>query len=327
MGRVGLAEGVARPGEQRFRGLGADVESVSVSAEFLSRDAELMVELVADMLMRPQLDEDEFDKLRSRRIALIQSAKDSDPSGLMGGYGNAFYLSTNGMACNVTAAFRAYKRGAAFANPCYTQIHPTCIPVSGDHQSKLTLMSESLRNDGRVWVPKSQDDVDKDPNRISDKGRDYYLERRYPAFGNLAPRDVSSRAAKQVCDEGRGVGVLGRGVYLDFADAIERLGRGTIESRLTELWDFERYSMPVKEGGRYYYRYNDGLQPQNVVYTQTGLDAEPTLLIDPNTWSEDGTVALASYSPSHWSGGGPPADPASRTAANCCRNASALGWW
>src|SRR6266508_1977823 len=130
-----------------------------------------------------------------------------------GGYGNVFFLSTNAKGCNVTATWRAYKKGAAFANPCYTQIHPTCIPVSGDHQSKLTLMSESLRNDGRVWVPKRKEDCPKPPGGIPESDRDYYLERKYPSYGNLAPRDISSRAAKEVCDEGRGVGPGGRGVY------------------------------------------------------------------------------------------------------------------
>ena len=129
------------------------------------------------------------------------------------------------MGCNVTATYRAYKRGAAFANPCFTQIHPTCIPASGEHQSKLTLMSESLRNDGRIWVPKEPNEA-REAGDIPEDERDYYLERKYPAFGNLSPRDISSRAAKEVCDEGRGVGPLGRGVYLDFADAIGRLGRG-----------------------------------------------------------------------------------------------------
>src|SRR5436853_7719954 len=128
-----------------------------------------------------------------------------------GGYGNVFYLSTNARGCNVTATYRAYKKGALFANPCFTQIHPTCIPVSGEHQSKLTLMSESLRNDGRVWVPKKAGD-ERPPNEIPDGERDYYLERIFPSFGNLAPRDVSSRAAKTVCDEGRGVGPSGRGL-------------------------------------------------------------------------------------------------------------------
>src|SRR6202041_2554961 len=138
-----------------------------------------------------------------------------------GGYSNAFFLSTNAAGCNVTANFRAYKKGAAFANPCFTQIHPTCIPVTGDYQSKLTLMSESLRNDGRIWVPKKAEDSRKPPNSIPEPERDYYLERMYPAFGNLAPRDIASRAAKRVCDEGRGVGASGLGVYLDFSDAIQ----------------------------------------------------------------------------------------------------------
>jgi succinate dehydrogenase / fumarate reductase flavoprotein subunit len=142
-----------------------------------------------------------------------------------GGYGNVFYLSTNAMACNATAAWRAYRKGAAFANPCFTQIHPTCIPVSGEYQSKLTLMSESLRNDGRVWVPKKKEDVKKNPLEIKEADRDYYLERIYPAFGNLVPRDVASRAAKYMCDEGRGVGPSGLAVYLDFASAIERYGQ------------------------------------------------------------------------------------------------------
>ncbi|SEE99382.1 fumarate reductase/succinate dehydrogenase flavoprotein subunit [Ruania alba] len=153
-----------------------------------------------------------------------------------GGYGNVFFLSTNAMGCNVTASWRAHRKGAYFSNPCYTQIHPTCIPVSGDHQSKLTLMSESLRNDGRIWVPRDGDDK-RDPRQIPESERDYYLERRYPAFGNLVPRDVASRAAKQVCDEGRGVGPGGRGVYLDFADAIERMGRETVEAKYGNLFD------------------------------------------------------------------------------------------
>ncbi len=157
-----------------------------------------------------------------------------------GGYGNVFYLSTNAMACNVTAAYRAYKRGALFANPCYTQIHPTCIPVSGDYQSKLTLMSESLRNDGRIWVSRTKDDK-RPPDAIPEEDRDYYLERKYPSFGNLAPRDISSRAAKEACDDGRGVGETGFGVYLDFADAISRLGENTIRARYGNLFDmYER---------------------------------------------------------------------------------------
>ncbi|MEY2496868.1 MAG: succinate dehydrogenase / fumarate reductase, flavoprotein subunit [Verrucomicrobiota bacterium] len=152
-----------------------------------------------------------------------------------GGYGNVFYLSTNARGCNVTATYRAYKKGALFANPCYTQIHPTCIPVSGTHQSKLTLMSESLRNDGRVWVPKKPADK-RPPKQIPEDERDYYLERKYPSFGNLAPRDISSRSAKEVCDEGRGVGESGCGVYLDFADAIARLGEKTIRERYGNLF-------------------------------------------------------------------------------------------
>lgn len=170
-----------------------------------------------------------------------------------GGYGNAYFLSTNATGCNVTAAFRAYKRGAGFANPCYTQIHPTCIPVSGDHQSKLTLMSESLRNDGRVWVPKDPADCNKSPDQIPEEARDYYLERKYPSFGNLAPRDISSRSAKEACDNGLGVGPGGRGVYLDFSDAIDRFGESMIRERYGNLFQmYERitgenaYSRPMR---------------------------------------------------------------------------------
>ena len=170
-----------------------------------------------------------------------------------GGYGNVFYLSTNAKGSNCTAIWRAYKRGAGFANPCYTQIHPTCIPQSGEHQSKLTLMSESLRNDGRVWVPKRKEDVGKAPGDIPDADRDYYLERKYPSFGNLSPRDIASRAAKEVCDEGRGVGPGGRGVYLDFADAIKRSGVDTIRERYGNLFEmYERitaenpYTVPMR---------------------------------------------------------------------------------
>ncbi|HTK56904.1 MAG TPA: fumarate reductase/succinate dehydrogenase flavoprotein subunit [Gemmatimonadales bacterium] len=169
-----------------------------------------------------------------------------------GGYGNVFFLSTNAKGCNVTATFRAWKKGAAFGNPCYTQIHPTCIPVSGDHQSKLTLMSESLRNDGRVWVPKAKGDK-RAPKDIPEAERDYYLERKYPSFGNLSPRDIASRAAKEACDDGRGVGPGGQGVYLDFADAISRLGRDKIEERYGNLFEmYERitgenpYEMPMR---------------------------------------------------------------------------------
>jgi succinate dehydrogenase / fumarate reductase, flavoprotein subunit len=154
-----------------------------------------------------------------------------------GGYGNVFNLSTYARGSNATAIWRAYKRGACFANPCYTQIHPTCIPVSGEYQSKLTLMSESLRNDGRIWVPKSKEDSAKNPNQIAEGDRDYYLERMYPAFGNLCPRDIASRAAKRVCDEGRGVGPSGLGVYLDFSDAIRRLGGNGVRERYGNLFD------------------------------------------------------------------------------------------
>jgi succinate dehydrogenase / fumarate reductase flavoprotein subunit len=153
-----------------------------------------------------------------------------------GGYGNVFYLSTNAKGCNVTATWRAHKRGALFANPCFTQIHPTCIPVGGAYQAKLTLMSESLRNDGRVWVPKKGKDP-RSPDQIPEQDRDYYLERKYPSFGNLVPRDIASRNAKEVCDEGRGVGPSGLGVYLDFADAIRRHGEGAIRERYGNLFD------------------------------------------------------------------------------------------
>ena len=160
-----------------------------------------------------------------------------------GGYGNVFFLSTNAQGCNVTAAYRAHKRGAGMANPCYTQIHPTCIPVHGDKQSKLTLMSESLRNDGRIWAPKDSEVAamirkgETDPNTVSEDDRDYYLERKYPSFGNLAPRDISSRAAKEACDEGRGVASTGLGVFLDFRDAIKRDGQKTIKERYGNLFD------------------------------------------------------------------------------------------
>jgi succinate dehydrogenase / fumarate reductase flavoprotein subunit len=159
-----------------------------------------------------------------------------------GGYGTAFYLSTNAKGCNVMSAYRAFKRGALFANPCYTQIHPTCIPVSGEYQSKLTLMSESLRNDGRIWVPKSAEEAKQlrsgklVPSQVHDENRDYYLERKYPSFGNLSPRDISSRSAKEVCDEGLGVASTGKGVYLDFRDAIERDGQSAIEARYGNLF-------------------------------------------------------------------------------------------
>ena len=169
-----------------------------------------------------------------------------------GGYGNVFYLSTNAVGCNVTATWRAHRKGAYFANPCFTQIHPTCIPVSGEHQSKLTLMSESLRNDGRIWVPKSGEDK-RDPREIPEQERDYYLERIYPSFGNLVPRDIASRAAKNVCDEGRGVGPGGLGVYLDFGDAIARLGRPAVEAKYGNLFQIyaqitgeDPYQVPMR---------------------------------------------------------------------------------
>ncbi|MGA1522966.1 MAG: fumarate reductase/succinate dehydrogenase flavoprotein subunit [Planctomycetota bacterium] len=188
-----------------------------------------------------------------------------------GGYGNVFYLSTNAMNCNVTAAFRAYRRGAAFANPCYTQIHPTCIPVSGDYQSKLTLMSESLRNDGRIWVPKAIGDK-RAAADIPESERDYYLERKYPSFGNLSPRDIASRAAKEVCDEGRGVGPGGLGVYLDFADSIRRLGEDTIRARYGNL-----FQMYEKITGENPYKVPMRIYPA-VHYTMGGLWVDYNLM-------------------------------------------------
>jgi len=193
-----------------------------------------------------------------------------------GGYGNVFYLSTNAQGSNVTAAYRCYLRGAGFANPCYTQIHPTCIPVHSDQQSKLTLMSESLRNDGRVWVPKRAEDCEKNPNDIPEEDRDYYLERKYPSFGNLAPRDISSRSAKEVCDENRGVGpkVGGRslGVYLDFSDAIERLGERVIRERYGNL--FHSYELITNENP---YKVPMRIYPA-VHYTMGGLWVDYNLM-------------------------------------------------
>src|SRR5881275_1188956 len=189
-----------------------------------------------------------------------------------GGYGNVFYLSTNAKGSNATAIWRAYKRGAAFANPCFTQIHPTCIPVSGEHQSKLTLMSESLRNDGRVWVPKRKEDCAKPPNEIPEADRDYYLERKYPSFGNLSPRDIASRAAKEACDDGRGVGPGGRGVYLDFADAIKRLGEDKIRERYGNL--FEMYQRITDENP---YKVPMRIYPA-VHYTMGGLWVDYNLM-------------------------------------------------
>ncbi|HEX6091434.1 MAG TPA: fumarate reductase/succinate dehydrogenase flavoprotein subunit [Gemmatimonadales bacterium] len=188
-----------------------------------------------------------------------------------GGYGNVFYLSTNAKGSNCTAIWRAHLRGAAFANPCYTQIHPTCIPVSGDYQSKLTLMSESLRNDGRVWVPKREGDT-RAPGEIPEAERDYYLERKYPSFGNLAPRDIASRAAKEACDSGRGVGPGGLGVYLDFADAIRRLGEDRIRERYGNL--FEMYQRITDEDP---YRVPMRIYPA-VHYTMGGLWVDYNLM-------------------------------------------------
>jgi len=196
-----------------------------------------------------------------------------------GGYGNVFYLSTNAKGSNATAIWRAYRRGAAFANPCYTQIHPTCIPVAGDYQSKLTLMSESLRNDGRVWVPKRSGDQ-RVPNEIPEVERDYYLERKYPSFGNLSPRDIASRAAKEVCDEGRGVGPGGRGVYLDFADAIKRLGADRIAERYGNLFEmYERitdenpYTAPMRIYPAVHYTMGGLWVDYNLMTTIPGLHA------------------------------------------------------
>jgi succinate dehydrogenase / fumarate reductase flavoprotein subunit len=195
-----------------------------------------------------------------------------------GGYGNVFFLSTNAKGCNVTATWRAYKKGAFFANPCYTQIHPTCIPVSGEHQSKLTLMSESLRNDGRVWVPRRKEDCGKPPGAIPEADRDYYLERKYPSYGNLAPRDISSRAAKEACDQGRGVGPGGRGVYLDFADAIKRLGENVIRERYGNLFDmYERitgengYQAPMRIYPAVHYTMGGTWVDYNLMTTLPGL--------------------------------------------------------
>jgi len=188
-----------------------------------------------------------------------------------GGYGNVFYLSTNAKGCNVTAIYRAYKKGALFANPCYTQIHPTCIPVSGDYQSKLTLMSESLRNDGRIWVPKKKGDK-RAPGEIPESERDYYLERKYPSYGNLAPRDISSRSAKEVCDEGRGVGESGKGVYLDFSESIQRSGEATIRERYGNL-----FQMYEKITGEDPYKVPMRIYPA-VHYTMGGLWVDYNLM-------------------------------------------------
>jgi len=195
-----------------------------------------------------------------------------------GGYANVFFLSTNAKGCNVTATWRAYKKGALFANPCFTQIHPTCIPVSGEHQSKLTLMSESLRNDGRVWVPKSKENCSRAATSIAEADRDYYLERKYPSFGNLAPRDIASRAAKEVCDEGRGVGPGGLGVYLDFAAALKRLGVDVIRERYGNLFDmYEKitgenaYKTPMRIFPALHYTMGGTWVDYNLMSTLPGL--------------------------------------------------------
>jgi succinate dehydrogenase / fumarate reductase flavoprotein subunit len=196
-----------------------------------------------------------------------------------GGYGNVFFLSTNAKGSNATAIWRAHKRGAAFGNPCFTQIHPTCIPVSGEYQSKLTLMSESLRNDGRVWVPKAKGDT-RSPDTIPESDRDYYLERKYPSYGNLAPRDIASRSAKEVCDEGRGVGATGRGVYLDFADAIRRVGEKSIRDRYGNLFDmYQRitgenpYKVPMRIYPAVHYTMGGLWVDYNLMTTVPGLFA------------------------------------------------------
>ncbi|GHE38202.1 fumarate reductase/succinate dehydrogenase flavoprotein subunit [Sphingobacterium griseoflavum] len=203
-----------------------------------------------------------------------------------GGYGNVFFLSTNAMGCNVTAAWRAHKRGAYFANPCYTQIHPTCIPVTGDHQSKLTLMSESLRNDGRVWVPKTKELSEKlrtgalNPAEIKEEDRDYFLERKYPSFGNLVPRDVASRNAKEMVDDGRGVGKSGVAVFLDFADAIKRLGKDTVEAKYGNLFDMyyqitdeNPYEQPMRIYPAVHYTMGGVWVDYNLMTTVPGLYA------------------------------------------------------
>lgn len=203
-----------------------------------------------------------------------------------GGYGNVFYLSTNAMGSNTTAIWRAYKKGALFANPCYTQIHPTCIPVTGDHQSKLTLMSESLRNDGRVWVPKTQEMAERvrkgqlKPQDIKEDDRDYFLERKYPSFGNLVPRDVASRNAKEACDEGRGVGSTGKSVYLDFSEAINRLGKSAVEAKYGNLFDMyyqitneNPYEMPMRIYPAVHYTMGGLWVDYNLMTTVPGLYA------------------------------------------------------
>jgi succinate dehydrogenase / fumarate reductase flavoprotein subunit len=210
-----------------------------------------------------------------------------------GGYGNLFFLSTNAMASNATAIWRAYKKGAYFANPCFTQIHPTCIPVSSDHQSKLTLMSESLRNDGRVWVPKKKGDQ-RHPNDIPEDERDYYLERLYPSFGNLVPRDVASRRAKEMCDQGHGVGPTGLAVYLDFAEAIERMGREAVAQKYGNLFDMYQqitgenpYEVPMRIYPAVHYTMGGLWVDYNLMSTVPGLFVlgEANLTTGPIAWA------------------------------------------
>src|SRR5260221_635422 len=210
-----------------------------------------------------------------------------------GGYGNVFFLATYAKGCNATAIWRAYKKGAAFANPCYTQIHPTCIPVTGDHQSKLTLMSESLRNDGRIWAPRQKGDK-RPPGQIPESERDYYLERKYPTYGNLAPRDISSRAAKQACDEGRGVGPSGLGVYLDFAEPIERLGKSVIGEKYGNLFEmYERitdedpYKVPMRIYPASHYTMGGLWVDYNLMSTIPGLH-----VIGEANFSDHGAIRL-----------------------------------
>jgi succinate dehydrogenase flavoprotein subunit len=215
---------------------------------------------------------------RDLRTGAIQSHLGDVVVLATGGYSNVFYLSTNAKASNCTAIWRAHRRGALFGNPCFTQIHPTCIPVSGEHQSKLTLMSESLRNDGRVWVPKRKEDCAKAPSSIPEADRDYYLERKYPSFGNLAPRDISSRAAKEACDQGHGVGPGGLGVYLDFADAIKRLSVHVIRERYGNLFDmYEKitgenaYEVPMRIFPAVHYTMGGTWVDYNLMSTLPGL--------------------------------------------------------
>ena len=238
-----------------------------------------------------------------------------------GGYGNVFNLSTYARGSNTTAIWRAYKRGACFGNPCYTQIHPTCIPVSGDYQSKLTLMSESLRNDGRIWVPKRKEDCGKNPADIAEADRDYYLERMYSAFGNLAPRDIASRAAKYVCDEGRGVGPTGLGVYLDFADSIRRLGEDKVRERYGNLFamyheitDEDAYKTPMRIYPAVHYTMGGLWVDYNLMSNLPGLGASALMQgLSDGYFVLPSTIAtyLATVKP----GARPSADSAAFTAA------------